>query len=123
MDMNSMMDRCMDAMKSMMGGGMMGNGIILVLLSLVFLVWVVGLGVVGALIFWGIRRFSSPHAQHHPERARGKLATSPFCAFTIGVHDRGQSFRSVRAWASDRGCADFREFGTREVRRTHLLQM
>jgi hypothetical protein len=62
MDMNSMMDRCMDAMNSMMGGGMMGNGIILVLLSLVFLVWVVGLGVVGALIFWGIGRFSSPHA-------------------------------------------------------------
>jgi hypothetical protein len=62
MDMNGMMDRCVDAMSSMMGGGMMGNGIILVLLFLVFLVWVVGLGVVGALIFWGIRRFSSPHA-------------------------------------------------------------
>ena len=61
MDMNGMMDRCMDAMSSMMGGGMMGNGIILVLLFLVFLTWVVGLGVVGALIFWGIRRFSSPH--------------------------------------------------------------
>jgi hypothetical protein len=61
MDMNGMMDRCMDAMSSMMGGGMMSNGIILVLLFLVFLAWVVGLGVVGALIFWGIRRFSSPH--------------------------------------------------------------
>ena len=32
MDMNGMMDRCMEAMSSMMGGGMMGNGIILVLL-------------------------------------------------------------------------------------------
>jgi hypothetical protein len=62
MDMNGMMDRCVDAMSSMMGGGMLGNGIILVLLFLVFLVWVIGLGVVGALIFWGIRRFSSPHA-------------------------------------------------------------
>jgi hypothetical protein len=61
MDMNGMMDRCMDTMGSMMGGGMMSNGIILVLLFLVFLAWVVGLGVVGALIFWGIRRFSSPH--------------------------------------------------------------
>ena len=58
MDMGDMMDLCMD----MMGGGMMGNGLALVVLLALFLVWLVGLGVVGALIFWGVRRFSRPHA-------------------------------------------------------------
>ena len=57
-----MIDRCADAMGFMMGGGMMGNSVMLVLLLVLFLVWVVGLGVVGALIFWGVRRFSRPHA-------------------------------------------------------------
>ncbi len=59
MDMGDMADRCMDAM---MGGSMMGNGPLLVALVVaIFLVWLVGLGVVGALIFWGVRRFSRPH--------------------------------------------------------------
>jgi hypothetical protein len=58
MDMNDMMDRCMD----MMGGGMMGNGILLVLLMALLLIWLAGLGVLGALIFWGVRRLSGPHA-------------------------------------------------------------
>jgi hypothetical protein len=63
MDMGNMADRCMDAMGSMMGGPMMGNSTLLVvLLAAILLVWVVGLGVVGALIFWGIRRLSRPHA-------------------------------------------------------------
>jgi len=62
MDMNDMMERCVDTMGSMMGGSMMGNGVMLVLLFLLFLVWLVGLGVVGAVIFWGVRRFSRPHA-------------------------------------------------------------
>jgi low affinity Fe/Cu permease len=56
-----MIDRCMDAMGSMMGG-MMGNGIILVVLLAIFLVWLVGLAATGALIFWGVRRFTRPHA-------------------------------------------------------------
>jgi len=43
MSMNDMVDRCMDAMGSMMGSGMMGNGIILVVLLTSFLVWLVGL--------------------------------------------------------------------------------
>jgi hypothetical protein len=60
--MGDMMDRCMDMMGSMMGGGMMGNGMMLVVLLVIFLVWLVGLGVVGALIFWGVRRLSRPHA-------------------------------------------------------------
>lgn len=62
MDMNDMMDRCVDAMGSMMGGSMISYGVMLVLLVMLFLVWVVGLGVVGVLIFWGVRRLSSPHA-------------------------------------------------------------
>jgi len=52
MDMGDMADRCMDAMGSMMGGSMMGNSpLLVVLLAAIFLVWLVGLGVVGALIF------------------------------------------------------------------------
>jgi hypothetical protein len=58
MDMNDMMARCMD----MMGGGMMGNGIMLVLLMALLLVWLAGLGVVGALIFWCVSRLSGPLA-------------------------------------------------------------
>jgi hypothetical protein len=56
--MGDMMDRCMDAMGSMMGGGMM-----FFVLLLVFLIWVIGLAAVGALIFWGVRKLSE--AQHH----------------------------------------------------------
>jgi hypothetical protein len=63
MDMGDMADRCMDEMGSMMGGGMMGNSLWLVVMLLaIFLVWLVGLGAVGALIFWGVRRLSRPHA-------------------------------------------------------------
>ena len=53
MDMNGMAERCMDAMGSMMGGGMM---LFVVLLAL--LIWVIGLAAVGALIFWGVRKLS-----------------------------------------------------------------
>jgi hypothetical protein len=60
--MNDMVDRCLDTMGSMMGSAMMGNGIILVVLQAIFLVWLVGLAATGALIFWGIRRFTRPHA-------------------------------------------------------------
>ncbi len=58
MDMTGLADRCMQ----MMGDSMMGNSIVLVPLLVLFLVWVVGLGVVGALIFWGVRRLSRPYA-------------------------------------------------------------
>jgi hypothetical protein len=58
MDMNGMVEQCMDAMGSMMGGGMMGGMMFFVLL-LVLLVWVIGLATVGALIFWGVRKLSS----------------------------------------------------------------
>jgi hypothetical protein len=61
MDMGDMADRCMNAMGSMMGGGMIGNGTMLVVLLALFLVWLVGLLAVGALIYWGVRRLSRPH--------------------------------------------------------------
>jgi hypothetical protein len=60
MDINDMMNQCMDMMGSMMGGAMMGNGVLVVLLLILFLVWVIGLAAVGALIFWGVRRLSRP---------------------------------------------------------------
>ncbi len=58
MGMNDMMGRCMDAMSSMMGGGMMGSSVMLFVLLLVLFVWVIGLAAVGALIFWGVRKLS-----------------------------------------------------------------
>ena len=58
MDMNGMVERCMDAMGSMMGGGMLG-GMMLFVILLVFLIWVIGLAAVGALIFWGVRKLSN----------------------------------------------------------------
>lgn len=57
MDMNGMMERCMDAMDSMIGGGMMG-GMMLFVVLLALLIWVIGLVAVGALIFWGVRKLS-----------------------------------------------------------------
>ena len=56
--MMDMMDRCMDAMGSMMGSGMMGSGMMFFVLLLVLLIWVIGLAAVGALIFWGVRKLS-----------------------------------------------------------------
>ncbi len=58
MDMNSMVERCMDGMGSVLGGGMMGSSVMLSVLLLVLLVWVIGLAAVGALIFWGVRKLS-----------------------------------------------------------------
>jgi lipopolysaccharide/colanic/teichoic acid biosynthesis glycosyltransferase len=57
MGMNDMVDRCMDAM-----GSMMGNGIIVIVLLAIFVVWLIGLAATGALIFWGVMRLSRPHA-------------------------------------------------------------
>jgi hypothetical protein len=58
MDMGDMMGRCMNAMSSMMGGGITGNSIMLLVLLVLLFVWVVGLAAVGALIFWVARRFA-----------------------------------------------------------------
>jgi len=57
MDMGDMADRCMNAMGTMMGGGLTGNGLMLVVLLAIFVLWLVGLAATGALIFWGVRRF------------------------------------------------------------------
>ncbi len=56
MGMNDMMGRCMDAMGSMMGGGMMGIGVLPMVLLLVFLIWLVGLAAAGALGFWAVKK-------------------------------------------------------------------
>jgi hypothetical protein len=56
MGMNDMMGRCMDAMGSMMGGGMMGSGVLPMVLLLVFLIWLVGLAAAGALGFWAVKK-------------------------------------------------------------------
>ncbi len=53
MDMNGMVEQCMDAMGSMMGGMM------LLAMLVVLLIWVIGLVAVGALIFWGVRKLSN----------------------------------------------------------------
>ncbi len=52
MNTNGVVERCMDAMGSVMGGMM----IFVVLLAP--LIWVIGLAAVGALIFWGVRKLS-----------------------------------------------------------------
>ncbi len=51
-----MMERCMEAMGSMMGGGAMG-AMLLVATFLLF-VWILGLTALGALGVWGFRRLS-----------------------------------------------------------------
>jgi hypothetical protein len=62
MDMGDMADRCMNAMGTMMGGGLTGNGMMLVVLLAIFLVWLIGLAATGVVIFWGVRKLSRPHA-------------------------------------------------------------
>ncbi len=66
MDMNGMVEQCMDAMGSMMGGSMMGGsmmgGMMLFVMLAVLLIWVMGLAAVGALIFWGIRKLSGTNS-------------------------------------------------------------
>ena len=56
MGMNDMMGRCMDAMGSMMGGGMTGSGVLASVLLLVFVIWLVGLVAAGAFGFWAVRK-------------------------------------------------------------------
>jgi hypothetical protein len=63
MDMGNMMDRCVDAMGSAMGSGMMGNGLLLVILIALLLVWLVGLVAVGALGIWAVRNLSGASRQ------------------------------------------------------------
>jgi hypothetical protein len=43
MDMGDMIDQCADAMSSIMGGGMMGSGLLLVILIALQVLWLVGL--------------------------------------------------------------------------------
>jgi hypothetical protein len=57
MHTGDMMDRCAEAMSSMMGG-MMGRGLLLVILMALLVLWLVGLAAVGVLGFWVVRRLS-----------------------------------------------------------------
>jgi low affinity Fe/Cu permease len=68
MDMNGMMERCVDAM-----GSMMGSGTVLVVLMVLLLFWLISLGVVGALVFWGFRRLSETRAYGQRIEGWGKL--------------------------------------------------
>jgi hypothetical protein len=61
MDMNGIVDGCIDAMGSMMGGSMMGSGPLLIVLIALLIFWLVGLAAVGVLGFWAVRRLSGPH--------------------------------------------------------------
>ncbi len=63
MDMGDMMNRCVDAMGLMMGGGMMGSGFLLVILIALLLVWSVGLVTIGALGFWAVKKLSGAPRQ------------------------------------------------------------
>jgi len=59
MDMNGMMDSCMNMMGSMMDGGMMGmGGMVSLLFGLLFLL-VLGLALVGGLGYLAVRRLGS----------------------------------------------------------------
>lgn len=51
-----MMERCMEAMGGMTGGGTMGT--LLLLAAFLLFVWVLGLATLGGLIVWGVRRLS-----------------------------------------------------------------
>jgi uncharacterized membrane protein len=52
-----MMERCMDGMGAMMGGGMMDGPPFFLLLPILFFVWLVGLAVVAGAGVWAVRRF------------------------------------------------------------------
>jgi len=51
-----LMDQCMNMMNGMMGGSMMGNGPLFVVLAVLLLVWLIGLAVLGGVGVWAYRR-------------------------------------------------------------------
>ncbi len=56
MNMMDTMDQCMNMMNGMMGGGMMGNSLLFVVLAALLLVWLIGLAVLGGVGVWAYRR-------------------------------------------------------------------
>jgi hypothetical protein len=58
MDMNDMVERCANMMEPIMGGGMIGNSIVLAVLMALLFIWLIGIAVVSALLFWGVSRLS-----------------------------------------------------------------
>ena len=60
-DMNDMMESCLEAMDSIMGGSMTGGMMLSVLFLLLLFIWVIGVSAIGALVFWGVKRLSGMH--------------------------------------------------------------
>jgi hypothetical protein len=60
--MMNVVDRCVDMMGSMLGGGMMGTGttMLVLLLFVLLLFWLAGLAAVGAIGFWAVRKLRTP---------------------------------------------------------------
>jgi cell division protein FtsB len=56
MDTVDLMNQCMNMMNSMMGGGMMGNSLLFVVLAVLLLFWLIGLAVLGGVGIWAYRR-------------------------------------------------------------------
>jgi hypothetical protein len=100
MEMGDMADRCMDEMGSMMGGGMMGNSLWLVVVLLaIFLVWLVGLGAVGALIFWGVLGRQEALQAARIETPGGRSAAPYFGCMMLTLHNwRENSPTHQRKW-------------------------
>ncbi len=59
MDMGDVMEQCMNMMNGMMGGGMMGNSLLFVVLAVLLLVWLSGLAALGGLGVWAYRRLKA----------------------------------------------------------------
>jgi hypothetical protein len=51
-----LMNQCMNMMNDMMGGGMIGNSLLFVILAVLLLLWLVGLAVLGGAGIWAYRR-------------------------------------------------------------------
>ena len=55
MDTIDLMNQCMNMMNGMMGGGMMGNSLLFVVLAVLLLFWLIGLAVLGGVGYLGIQ--------------------------------------------------------------------
>ncbi len=51
-----LINQCMNMMNDMMGGGMIGNSLLFVILAVLLLFWLVGLAVLGGAGIWAYRR-------------------------------------------------------------------
>jgi hypothetical protein len=56
METIDLMNQCMNMMNGLMGGGMMGNSLLFVVLAVLVLLWLIGLAVLGGVGIWAYRR-------------------------------------------------------------------